>query len=390
MSPQASRVIALTVIAMTLAAAAVGAVVSIGFPLATSPIVFLPAYVTFGVVGALVAVRRPANPIGWLFLGFALLGSLTMVAQGLAGPSGATSHTPTTDPGSGTIVEQWAAWFSMLWVEMAMTPILVAIMLFPNGRLVSRRWRWAVWLTCLTFLFGTLLTGLSDVNRTNNYPDIYDPVTPLSGVHLLSVYYAYQTVGLACLVLAGSSLVVRFRRSDTIQRLQIKWVVFATVIFLGGFFAFLGNENGPVLAFIVFSPLVPIAIGAAILRYRLFDIDRLISRTTSYVLVSAVVVVVYLVVVWAATSILPGSSTLAVAAATLTAAAVFRPVLIRVQAIIDRRFNRARYDAVLTVEGFGGQLRNEIDPDRVMVELTETIQATVEPNSLSVWLAGSS
>ena len=390
MSPRASRVIALTVIAMTLAAAAVGAVVSIGFPLATSPIVFLPAYVTFGVVGALVAVRRPANPIGWLFLGFALLGSLTMVAQGLAGPSGATSHTPTTDPGSGTIVEQWAAWFSMLWVEMAMTPILVAIMLFPNGRLVSRRWRWAVWLTCLTFLFGTLLTGLSDVNRTNNYPDIYDPVTPLSGVHLLSVYYAYQTVGLACLVLAGSSLVVRFRRSDTIQRLQIKWVVFATVIFLGGFFAFLGNENGPVLAFIMFSPLVPIAIGAAILRYRLFDIDRLISRTTSYVLVSAVVVVVYLVVVWAATSILPGSSTLAVAAATLTAAAVFRPVLIRVQAIIDRRFNRARYDAVLTVEGFGGQLRNEIDPDRVMVELTETIQATVEPNSLSVWLAGSS
>ena len=390
MSPQASRVIALTVIAMTLAAAAVGAVVSIGFPLATSPIVFLPAYVTFGVVGALVAVRRPANPIGWLFLGFALLGSLTMVAQGLAGPSGATSHTPTTDPGSGTIVEQWAAWFSMLWVEMAMTPILVAIMLFPNGRLVSRRWRWAVWLTCLTFLFGTLLTGLSDVNRTNNYPDIYDPVTPLSGVRLLSVYYAYQTVGLACLVLAGSSLVVRFRRSDTIQRLQIKWVVFATVIFLGGFFAFLGNENGPVLAFIMFSPLVPIAIGAAILRYRLFDIDRLISRTTSYVLVSAVVVVVYLVVVWAATSILPGSSTLAVAAATLTAAAVFRPVLIRVQAIIDRRFNRARYDAVLTVEGFGGQLRNEIDPDRVMVELTETIRATVEPNSLSVWLAGSS
>jgi len=390
MRPQETRVIALALIAMTLAAAALGTALSIGFPFATSPIVFAPAYVTFGVAGALVALRRPANPIGWLFLGFALLGSLTMVAQGLAGPSGATPHSPTTDPGSGTTVEQWAAWFSMLWVEIAMTPILVALMLFPDGHLVSRRWRWGVWLTCSTFLFGTLLTGLSNVNRTDNYPDIFDPVTPLSGVRVLPVYYGYQMVGLACLIVAGSSLLVRFRRSDTIQRLQIKWVVFATVIFLGGFFAFLGAKDGPVLAFILFSPLVPIAIGAAILKYRLFDIDRLISRTTSYVLVSGVVVVVYLVVVWGATSILPGSSTLAVAAATLTAAAVFRPVLTRVQAIIDRRFNRARYDAVLTVEEFGGQLRNEIDPDRVVVELAETIQAAVEPNSLSVWLAGSS
>ena len=255
--------------------------------------------VAFAVVGALISSRRSGNPIGWLFLGFALAGAVGLTAQAIAG----TAETAT----SASSVVAWAAWVDMLYVELAVTPMLLAILLFPTGRPVSPRWNWTIWFTVGIGVFGAGVTGLSDANFHTNFR-FADPLTPFPVSVTGPLYAGYQFAGLAWMIVVVGSLVVRYRRGGGQERLQIKWVLLAVGLLVAAFLVFAMTPvvaGNVVLAFMLFAPLIPIAVGIAIFRYRLFDIDRIISRTTSYLVVSAVVLATYGVVVSIVLKVLP-------------------------------------------------------------------------------------
>jgi hypothetical protein len=189
------------------------------------------------------------------------------------------------------------------------------------------------------------------------------------------------------------SLVARWRRSSGSERLQYRWFALAVglaVIMLLTTNTLFNTLEVPEVVFAMATAIglnaVPVAIGVAVTRYRLYEFDRVISRTISYGLVTVGLLVVYAVLVAAASSLLPESSDLAVAAATLAVAALFRPVLRRVQRVVDRRFNRERYDALVTVDHFAGRLRHEVDPSLVSGELLRALSRTVQPASAGLWL----
>jgi len=273
---------------------------------------------------------------------------------------------------------------------------------FPDGRLPSPRWRPVSWLaTAVVVVLPVLVTTASQVS---------DSTTPPGGSN---PYYVAWTEPLAALILllpavmliSATSLWVRYRRADDVQRHQIRWLVYAAAIVVGWYVlvfavslsydALVGLDSGQsswfgtgypawllamqLLALVSFL-FIPAAFAVAILRYRLYDIDRLISRTLSYAAVSGLVLVTYALVVTSVTRLLPDSSTLAVAAATLAAAALARPLLRRVQDVVDRRFDRSRYNAELAVEQFGARLRSEIRLDEVQALLLGTVQGTLQPS----------
>jgi peptidoglycan/LPS O-acetylase OafA/YrhL len=185
------------------------------------------------------------------------------------------------------------------------------------------------------------------------------------------------------------SVALRWRRSSGIERLQLRWFLAAVVAVAIGFLLTFHN-SGANAAFGFTVSLIPIACGVAILRYRLYDIDRIISRAASYAIVTGVLLVTYALVVTSVTRLMPDASTLAVAAATLSAAALARPLYRRVQQAVDRRFNRARYDAQHTVDDFGARLRHEVDTDLVAGDLLGVVRLTLQPAGVALWLRGRS
>ena len=183
------------------------------------------------------------------------------------------------------------------------------------------------------------------------------------------------------------AIIVRFRRSDTEQRLQLKWFMYATAVAAVAVFA-AAFRNNPLPEFEIFFPLIPAAVGVAILKYRLYDIDRLISRTLAYAIVTGLLIGVYAGLVLLATQVLRSHTPVAVAAATLAAAALFSPLRRRVQRLVDRRFNRVRYDADDGSRVAAG-LRDAVDLDTVQAHLLTVVNQAVEPTHLSVWIATS-
>ena len=243
----------------------------------------------------------------------------------------------------------------MIYVEVALTPMLLAILLFPTGRPISPRWNWTIWFTVAVGLLGATATGLSDANFHTNF-DFPDPLTPLPVNLVGPIYGGYQFLGLAWMLVVVASLWVRYRRADSLERQQIKWVMLAVGVMVTGFVVFATTNivgDNVVLAFILFAPLIPISVAIAIFRYRLFDIDRIISRTTSYAIVTGLLVATFAVVVALSSSLFGPKNQLGVALATLIAAALARPVLSRVQRVVDRRFDRTKYDGQLAVDAFG-------------------------------------
>jgi hypothetical protein len=237
--------------------------------------------------------------------------------------------------------------------------------LFPTGRPPSPIWRlpiWGLYLSTGALAFGQML-------RMDPAGSI--PITV--GAWLFGIIYA---VGLFSAI---PSLGYRFWRSRDAERAQVKWFLFAVVIATIGWFT--SSIVGGVLA----AALPPLAITIALMRYHLFDIDRIISRTASYTIVTGVLLFTYAAIVTTATRLLPDLNTLAVAAATLAAAALARPLLRRVQHHVDRRFNRARYDAERTVNGFVGRLATEVSPTVVMRDLRQVVTSTLEPVRVTVW-----
>jgi uncharacterized membrane protein HdeD (DUF308 family) len=234
-------------------------------------------------------------------------------------------------------------------------------------------------------LGASLCTALSSVEFSTDFPNLRDPMTVVGP--LGTAYNLSQEAGLLVLLVGVISMAVRFRRSGTEQRLQLKWFLYASAVAAVVVFVAGDLSNDPLPEFEVVFPLIPVAVGIAILKYRLYDIDRLISRTLGYAIVTGLLVGLYAGLVLLATEVLSIKSPVAVAAATLAAAALFTPLRRRVQHVVDRRFNRVRYDADQTIAAFAARLQEGAALDAVRSDLLAVVTAAVEPAHLSVWTA---
>jgi hypothetical protein len=334
----------------------------------------IPVALAFAVVGALVAART-GNRLGWFFLGASGASAVLLVAYAYAARS-ATARLPGA---------AWAAWTFTVVLGIVSTLFFLVPLLFPDGRPPSRRWWPVVWVAIIDGLLQMVIVALSNANFTNNFPKLRDPVTVVAP--LGTAYNQAEVVGLLVLLAGVISMIVRFRRSGAEERLQLKWFMYvaavAAVVVLVA--AQLGND--PLLEWEVVFPLIPVAVGIAILKYRLYDIDRLISRTLAYAIVTGLLVGLYAGLVLLATQVLSITSPVAVAASTLAAAALFAPLRRRVQHVVDRRFNRVRYDADQTVAAFAARLRDAVDLDAVRSDLLAVVTTAVEPAHMSIWTA---
>jgi hypothetical protein len=244
-----------------------------------------------------------------------------------------------------------------------------------------------VWAAITEGLIEAVCAALSDVDFSYNFPRLRDPVTVVAP--LGTAYNLAQEAGILVFLLGAVSMIVRFRRAGQEERLQLKWFMYASAVFAVAFASASQFSTNPLPEFDALFPLFPVAVGIAILKYRLYDIDRLISRTLAYAIVTGLLVGVYAGLVLLATQVLRLHTAVAVAAATLAAAALFTRVRRRVQRIVDRRFNRVRYDADRTIAAFAGALRDAVDLDAARSDLLAAVNKAVEPAHLSLWMAGS-
>jgi hypothetical protein len=338
----------------------------------------LPISSSFALVGALIASRRPENPIGWLFLGFGVLAAIDFAAYQYANRALVTH--PGSLPGGNVAISVadhvWHPGFGLF---------VFSFLLFPNGRLVSPRWRWAARATVLTY-GGLAVSGIFEAGFLKAEEDLpakplfHGPVENIASV----VFGLLLFANLALLVVAGMSLVLRLKRSRGEERQQVKWFVY-TVAFVMFFFPVslfgLGQAYGVAL-----FPLIPASAAVAILKYRLYDIDVVVNRTLVYGALTATLAGAYLASVLVLQLVLSPSSDLAIAASTLAVAALFRPARSRIQELVDRRFYRRKYDAAQTLEHFGARLRDEVNLQAVNAELSAIVRETLQPAHVSIWL----
>lgn len=335
-------------------------------------------------VGWLLASRIPRSPLGWLLLSFSGLLLLAVPAALLGGALIESS------PGIGA----WLLWYARTddedaWAWLPALGLLFTQILlrFPDGALPSPRWRW---LSATSAVLLAVATVLAAVAGGDVAPGVRNPV----GVAWVDDQdWLVLALGLPLLgffVASAASVVVRYRDSDRLRRTQIRWFAWSAGIVVGCYVAslLLAPDNDLVNAVVSTSyGLIPASIGIAVLRFRLYEVDRIVSRTLSYAAVSAVVVGTYALVVTSVTRLLDNdTSSLAVGLATLAAAAVFRPVLGRARRVVDRRFDRERYDARRTVDAFGARLRDEVEPDAAAAGLITAVRGTLAPSSVALWL----
>ena len=326
--------------------------------------------------GFVLASRRPGNRIGWLSLAAGLTLGLRSFADQYE------QRALVAAPGS------WPAGPAALWVSEWIWLISLALaaflfLLFPTGRLRSPRWRPAAWFVGAVFALSTaaVMAGAARewAHPSASFGQLVSPPT-----------LAAMVIGfLAALVVSGSAIVVRFARSTGEERLQLKWFAAAAVLGVVTFIALILTNSNSVAAVILNNLALlslDVAIAIAVLKYRLFEIDRIISRTLAYTIVTGLLVGLYAGLVLLATEVLSFSSSVAVAASTLAAAALFSPLRRRVQRAVDRRFNRARYDAHEMVAAFAVRLKDTVDPDDVQADLANVVQRALEPAHASLWM----
>jgi hypothetical protein len=344
-------------------------------------------FLVFAGVGIVVALHQPRNPVGWLLILFTFLFALGIDAQQYAVYSYPLGHrTPLS--ATAVLVKPVAGAAFLL--------LPLAVFLFPDGRLASPRWRWV--LGAYAILSGVVMADAfapaiaavagHDI-RLNRTADV--DTSHLRGwlVHtpLWLTVALWLLMGAIWLSFVVHQL-VSWRRSAGERRQQLKWLACGAAAALGvGVGA---SSVAPGILSAIFGAALfalPVSIGVGILRYRLYDIDRIISRTLAYAIVTALLVGVYAGLVLMTTHLLTVSSSAAVAASTLVAAALFNPLRQRVQRAVDRRFNRARYDADQTVAAFATRLKDAVDLDSVRDDLAAVVQQTLEPAHLSVWIS---
>jgi hypothetical protein len=334
-------------------------------------------FVGIPIVGALIASRLPANPYGWLWCSLG-------VAAGAAEVGGPLARVADWHPWVGWLLEGWG-FVGLLGLGFFL------FALFPTGRLPSHRWRWVARTVVSGALVLFLLVPFVHVPTDSTAPAPW-ALQGVVGGYLVRTVEATVYVMFAFVVTATISLVLRFRRAEPVERRQLTWFMYAAV--LNGLLIVLdtlGLVPEGLITTVLNSGgflLLPVAVGAAMLRYRLFEIDRIVSRTVTYGLLTATIVVVYVLVVALLSQLgLPeGSSDLVVAAVTLAVAGLIGPVRRRLQTAVDRRFDRARYDAARAVDAFAARLRDQVDLDEVASGLRDTVVATVAPSRVAVWL----
>jgi hypothetical protein len=345
--------------------------------------------VGFSTVGAVIAPRlSPRNPVGWLFCA-------TGLSQGVLHFSAQYSRyallaTPGTLPAS-----EAAAWlFSWLWVPVVGLQVFL-LLLFPNGRLPSRRWRWFFWLSLLLTLVGTI----SQMFAPGLVWDIGGIYNPLGVEGLPNAATLIQTLLFTLGCISVASLFVRLVRASGVERQQLKWFTYAGALTGSGIvLTYTVSEAigsvwlgwvGYILALVGLIG-TPISMGIAILRYRLYEIDLIINRTLVYGALTAILALVYFGSVTALQSLfslLTGQgNTLAIVTSTLAIAALFNPLRRRIQSFIDRRFYRRKYDARKILEAFGTKLRDQTDLEKLCEDLAEVVDETMQPAHVSVIL----
>ena len=345
---------------------------------------------TWASIGALLVWRRPQNAVGWLLVLVGAGYSLSQLTVSLTFMFLA-EHTVQGDQRA-----QIAGWITVLLQLVAILQLAIGF-IFPTGRVQSPWWAWFMrlfWALAIAFV----VISLTQPGPLQLVPAVDNPIgfgPDLRGGRPIAPILAVWT--LIAFVALGFSMVSRYRRADHVERLQMKWFVLALgisatalgVATLESVFMD-GPVSGNSLTVYVFSgAVVPIAIGTAILRYRLYDIDRIISRTIAYAAVTATIGVIFatlLLALTALTATVAGGETVAVAASTLAAFALFQPVRRRVQRGVDQRFDRSRYDADQMVRTFAARLRDDLDLETVRAEIVGTATSAVRPATASVWL----
>ena len=401
MSPRASRAVATTLALLALVLEGAASVLFVRDVTATTVavgsngvfVVILGA--SFPIVGWLVATRRRENRIGWMFLAAGVVFALVSFSGAHA------QYGLVVEPGSLPFADVMAWLSTLAWVP-AYTLLILLLLFFPDGGLPSRRWRPIIWIAALSAFLMLVPSAIAEWPHRGLA--LLTGVSPVTGDPLLDpaldAAYLLQAVGsalsLIVAVAGAAALVIRFRRSVGTEHQQIKWFATAAIVELAVFLPMSVHvvvlpPPFDALVAMIAAPLIPIAIGVAILRHRLYDIDRIISRTVSYGAVTGILAVVFVGTILVSQTVLASffsGSSVAVAASTLVVAALFQPLRRRVQSVVDRRFNRARYDVERTVSAFGAHRRDEVDLGRVSEGLLVAVHSTVRPEAASVWLRG--
>ncbi len=358
----------------------------------------IPVWISaaYGAVGLIVAWRKPGNPLGWVFLLGAAFGMLSEDASFYTVADYRLRH--------GGLPFGWAAVLTQPGWAPLIALLGTALLLFPDGRLPSRRWRGLLWTylgVAALWIGGTEVVSVGAIAGHHIRVDSGGNLLGLSGSTtgpdawwgvLQQVFFPLLAL---CWLASVAGQVVSYARSSGERRQQLKWLLTGALAGVAGLgisvvlrdrSGWLGPVDGA--AGVAGLLALPVSMGVAIFKYRLFDIDRIISRTLGYAIVTGLLVGVYAGLVLLATRVLTVHTPVAVAAATLAAAALFTPVRRRVQRAVDRRFNRARYDADRTVAAFSAQLKDAVDLDAVRGILLTAVGASLEPAHASVWLAG--
>ncbi len=339
--------------------------------------------------GVLVARHQPRNPNGWLLLGIAAALLLSTAAGAYSLLVYHLGRDLPLGPVGLVLYQLWSP---------ALALFSLVILLFPDGHLPSRRWRWAVWaygLLCGGYLALLIAVAVDAISGHRIHVDGYGGLTVVD--YPAGRFAVAQSIILVLTVVLGVVFAVRqllsWRRSSGLRRQQLKWLMFGAAICVicaglsvpgysvsSGIWAWLNNVLS--IGFVA----LPISIGVAILRYRLYEIDRLISRTVAYTTVTGLLIGAYAVVVTMAHAVVSFRSPLAVAVATLAAVALFNPLRHRVQRAVDRRFNRAHYDAEATIAAFAARMQDAADLDEVHRELLTVAYQVLEPARISIWV----
>jgi signal transduction histidine kinase len=333
---------------------------------AADVLVFLPVMLSFAAVGAVIAGRDPVNRVGWLLLAEGLAGALVELLQAY-GKLGQSS-----DPRlAGT---SWAAWAFIVLLESTLLFFTLVLLLFPDGRFVSRRWR-AVGLGAVAATVVTsLMTALADTNFSNNFPRLIDPVQVLARSFARDLYGGAQMVEVLLLAASAAGVALRLRHARGDERQQLKWFAYAAVLAVGGMVltATLPLGLQPVSAFVVFAPLIPIAAGIAVLKYRLYDIDLVISRTVVYAVLAAFITIVYVAIVVGIGTLVGDRSNAGLSlAATAIVALAFQPARERVRRIANRLVYGDRATPYEVMAGFGRRVSGTVSVEQVLPEMAQ-------------------
>jgi hypothetical protein len=359
-----------------------GVLLVIGFglgELASTGVRGLIESATYATVGAIVTSRRPENTIGWLFCALGVV-----VAFEFFGTEYVT-HANIIAPGS-LPAPEWVALATRASTELSIPLAIFVFLLFPHGRLLSARWRVATWVAVAAGGMAALSSVLPIAGSPERLP--FDE-SAVESLHPAALVVASEAL-LAALVLASSfSVALRQRRAVGDERQQLKWFTYAVGIVVAAIVISIGVTGGDATLALWVTPAVPMAAGLAILRHRLYDIDVLINRTLVYGLLSAVLGLIYVLCVFALQQLLSPMtehSEFTVASSTLAVAVLFRPVRVRIQNLINRRFYRTKYDAQRTLDAFSAIVRERFDLDDLTAQLLAAVQKAMQPTQVSLWM----